>query len=110
MGGQGTYIGVLSLMPIRCTFGEEQLLKSLPELLGHAAVDTKVERVGEADEEVDEDDDGLDNLVVEKLVDGGGHDVQDGDDAQGKLHCKEHLQQQTYHTHVAATNFNHQKP
>ena len=81
-------------MPIRCTFGEEQLLKSLPELLGHAAVDAKVERVGEADEEVDEDDDVLDNLVVEKLVDGGGHDVQDGDDAQGKLHCKEHLQQQ----------------
>ena len=37
------------------TYLHEKLLEGLPELAAHAAVDAKVEGIGEADEEVDDE-------------------------------------------------------
>ena len=70
----------------------EELLERLPELPGHSAVDPEVERVAEADAEVHDQDGRLDDGVVQEIVDGRGHGVQDGDDAQGKLNRQEHLE------------------
>ena len=69
----------------------EELFKRLPELPGHPAVDPEVERVAQTDTEVYDQNGGLDDGVVEEVVDGRGHRVQDCDDAEGKLHGQEDL-------------------
>jgi hypothetical protein len=63
----------------------EQLFEGFSELSRHAAVDAEVQRVGEADAEVDGEDDRLDGRVVEEVVDGRRDCVQDRDDAQRKF-------------------------
>ena len=60
----------------------EELLERLPELSRHSAVDPEVERVAETDAEVDNQHGGLDDGVVQEVVDGGGHGVEDRDDAE----------------------------
>ena len=69
----------------------EKLLEGLPELAAHAAVDAKVEGIGEADEEVDDERRRVHQIVVEELDDAGRHVVKDDEDAQRNLHCQEHL-------------------
>ncbi len=61
----------------------EKLLKRLPELPGHAAVDAKVERIAEADAQVDYEDGRLHEFIVQEVDDGRGHGVQDSDDSHG---------------------------
>ena len=72
----------------------EKLLEGLPELATHPAVDAEVERIGEADEEVDDQRRRVHELVVEELVDARRHVVQDDNDAHRKLDCQEHLKSQ----------------
>ena len=72
----------------------EKVLEGLPELATHAAVDAKVEGVGEADEEVDDERRRVHELVVEELVDARRHVVQDDDDTHGKLDGQEYLEGQ----------------
>lgn len=73
----------------------EELLEGLPELAAHAAVDAKVEGIGEADEEVDDERRRVHQIVVEELDDAGRHVVQDDEDAQWNLHRQEHLKNYT---------------
>ena len=70
----------------------EKLLKGLPERPTHPAVDAKVEGIGEADEEVDDERRRVHELVVEELVDARRHVVQDDDDAHRKLDGQEYLE------------------
>ena len=74
----------------------EELLEGLPELAAHAAVDAKVEGIGEADEEVDDERRRVHQIVVEELDDAGRHVVQDDEDAQWNLHRQEHLKNYTH--------------
>lgn len=56
-----TYVSVLCLRPVNGRFRKHQLFERVSKLLRHATVDAKVERVRQADAQIDEDNDGLDN-------------------------------------------------
>ena len=56
-----TYVCVLRLRPVNGRFRKHQLFERVSKLLRHATVDAKVERVRQADAQIDEDNDGLDN-------------------------------------------------
>lgn len=70
--------------------GHEQALEGLPELPGHSAVDPEVDGVGEADEEVGEEDEDVDDVIVEHAqLQGGVEDVEHREDGQGDLDGQE---------------------
>ena len=71
---------------------DKKFLERFSKLSWHAAVDAKVEGVGEADAEIDGQDDGLDGGVVEKVVDGWRDGVQDCDNAERQFHQQEYLE------------------
>lgn len=48
-------------------FVTKKLLKGVPELLGHAAVDTKVERVRQGYDHVEHQDDAANDVIVEEF-------------------------------------------
>jgi len=80
-------VGVLEGIP---QWGEDQNAESLPELPGHAAVDAKVDGVGEEDAGVDEHGHRVGQLVVYEVqvharVDG----VEGGHEHEGKLDSEE---------------------
>ncbi len=70
---------------------DEQVLERFTELSGHTAVDGEVDGVRQADEEIGEQNEDVDQSVVEDLeLQTAVKDVQDGDDGQRYLHGQEH--------------------
>ena len=57
--------------PVIGRLWKHQLFEGVPELLRHTTVDAKVERIRQADAQIDEDNDWFDNRVVQELVNGG---------------------------------------
>ena len=70
---------------------EKELREGGAKLARHAAVDGEVDRVGENDEEVGDQYDGVQRVVVHQAHRGDVlHDVEDGGDGEGNFEQEEH--------------------